>query len=621
MADPLDLRQVGAHAVRAEVGDVRSALALAAWARGARVAATEVVPAATTVLFDGVTDAAAVSELLATWPGDLGPATGGDLVEIATFLRRTGPRRRRGALGGRRSTTSSTGTRPPTSSRRSAASLRASPTSPACPPSWPSRADRRPATRGRSRFGGPGRHVVRHLPDRLAGRLAADRPHRRSACGTPTRDAPALLPPGTRVGSCRHDSRRLDRRSADHGAGPRPARVGTPGRAPGRRSRPARRRPRQPARRQRPECGAARDHVLRADAATPAGPWCRRHRRPCEVRVDGRAVRVAEPVSVPRVAGGRSGPADRRACAPTSRSPAASTSSPSSGRGRPTPSPGSGRPRRAPASVLPVVSSDRSPAGVHVDPRRPSGDRPLRLLPGPRGDWFAADVLAALCATTYAVAPDIEPDRAAARGPAARASRRGRAAQRGHGAGRRPGAAGRAARGVPGRPSGDGRLSGRAVVDAETCGQCAQLRPGDEVRCTRDRRLDGRQARARGRPRRRSAPARAGSRRSRSAPSPRPGPSPTPSRGPSRRARRPCRAPTPAPRGLGSGRSPAPPRRPRVSPNRSSWIQSASPETPTPSSRTPPEVSRSASSARASRPIVDGAVGGGGQGAWSGSGW
>ncbi len=41
-----------------------------------------------------------------------------------------------------------------------------------------------------------------------------------------------------------------------------------------------------------------------------------------------------------------------------------------------------------------------------------------------------------------------------------------------------------------------------------------------------------------------------------------------------------------------------------VSPNRSSWIQSASPETPTPSSRTPPEVSRSASSPRASRAIV-----------------
>ena len=84
MAALLDLRAVGAHAVRAEVGDVRSALALASWARGARVGATEVVPAATTVLFDGVVDVDAVSDLLATWPGDLGQATGGDLVEIPT---------------------------------------------------------------------------------------------------------------------------------------------------------------------------------------------------------------------------------------------------------------------------------------------------------------------------------------------------------------------------------------------------------------------------------------------------------------------------------------------------------------------------------------------------------
>ncbi len=41
-----------------------------------------------------------------------------------------------------------------------------------------------------------------------------------------------------------------------------------------------------------------------------------------------------------------------------------------------------------------------------------------------------------------------------------------------------------------------------------------------------------------------------------------------------------------------------------ISPNRSSWIQSASPETPTPSNRTPPEVSRSASSSRARRATV-----------------
>ncbi|MBA3780915.1 allophanate hydrolase subunit 1 [Nocardioides sp. InS609-2] len=84
MAAYLDLRSVGAHAVRAKVGETRSALALASWARSARVPAVEIVPAATTVLFDGVADVAAVRDLLAMWPGDVDAATEGDLVEIPT---------------------------------------------------------------------------------------------------------------------------------------------------------------------------------------------------------------------------------------------------------------------------------------------------------------------------------------------------------------------------------------------------------------------------------------------------------------------------------------------------------------------------------------------------------
>ena len=66
-----------------------------------------------------------------------------------------------------------------------------------------------------------------------------------------------------------------------------------------------------------------------------------------------------------------------------------------------------------------------------------------------------------------------------------------------------------------------------------------------------------------------------------------------------------------APPGIGTGSSARPPR--SISPKRSSWTQSASPETPTPSSRTPPEVSRSASRPRASRAMVGRPVGGAGR--------
>lgn len=72
----MQLRPVGPRAVLAEVGDAATALALATWARS-RVVADEVVPAAATVLFDGVTDLSALSGWSRT---DEVPS--GDLVEI-----------------------------------------------------------------------------------------------------------------------------------------------------------------------------------------------------------------------------------------------------------------------------------------------------------------------------------------------------------------------------------------------------------------------------------------------------------------------------------------------------------------------------------------------------------
>jgi len=73
-------RAVGEHALLVEVDDAASALALAAWARDTGIEATDVVPGAGTVLFDGV--APDLGERLAAWPGPAAAAPGA-LVEVA----------------------------------------------------------------------------------------------------------------------------------------------------------------------------------------------------------------------------------------------------------------------------------------------------------------------------------------------------------------------------------------------------------------------------------------------------------------------------------------------------------------------------------------------------------
>lgn len=79
---PVTLTRVGPAALRAEVADVRRALALAGWARAAQVAAADVVPGARTVLFDGVPDLAALEDLLSSWRGDDTAVDAGPLVEV-----------------------------------------------------------------------------------------------------------------------------------------------------------------------------------------------------------------------------------------------------------------------------------------------------------------------------------------------------------------------------------------------------------------------------------------------------------------------------------------------------------------------------------------------------------
>ncbi|MCW2842510.1 MAG: Allophanate hydrolase subunit 1 [Nocardioides sp.] len=75
-------RPVGRRALLVEVDDAHAALSLATWARALPVSAAEVVPAAASVLFDGVDDLEGLRARLAGWsPTErLAP---GDLVEIA----------------------------------------------------------------------------------------------------------------------------------------------------------------------------------------------------------------------------------------------------------------------------------------------------------------------------------------------------------------------------------------------------------------------------------------------------------------------------------------------------------------------------------------------------------
>jgi KipI family sensor histidine kinase inhibitor len=77
----MQLRRIGTSAVLAEVAGAAEALALATWARSARIEAIEVVPAARTVLFDGVPDLGALTTLLDTWTPTSEPPSG-ELVEV-----------------------------------------------------------------------------------------------------------------------------------------------------------------------------------------------------------------------------------------------------------------------------------------------------------------------------------------------------------------------------------------------------------------------------------------------------------------------------------------------------------------------------------------------------------
>lgn len=77
----MQLRPAGRRAVLVEVADAGQALSLATWARSRAVAAEDVVPAARTVLFDGVAEPGRLRDELANWtPSAEVPE--GPLVEV-----------------------------------------------------------------------------------------------------------------------------------------------------------------------------------------------------------------------------------------------------------------------------------------------------------------------------------------------------------------------------------------------------------------------------------------------------------------------------------------------------------------------------------------------------------
>jgi biotin-dependent carboxylase-like uncharacterized protein len=142
-----------------------------------------------------------------------------------------------------------------------------------------------------------------------------------------------------------------------------------------------------------------------------------------------------------------------------------------------------GPPRVEAGAVLPVGEPAGQPRPL--DTPRPPRAGSLRLTVGPREDWFAADAVDLLCGTAYTVHADSNRIGLRLSGATLERARSGELPSEGMVLG---------AVQVP--PSGqpvvflaDHPVTGGypviGVVDTDDLWQCAQLRPGDEVRFTR----------------------------------------------------------------------------------------------------------------------------------------
>ena len=200
---------------------------------------TEIVPGARTVLLDGLADPDGTAALVTSWaPPAAGRRRRAPARDRSGRVRRTRPDRRRRALvrlGAVRG-------RPPR--RRRAAGrvlrLRARVRVPVRAAGGVVGAPAGHAARlGAGRLGRARRPVRRHLSDALAGRMAARRSYRRVAVRRATATRPRCSRRAPASGWRARDRGRA-RGRADHGAGPRPARVRPPRRAAFRCARPAR---------------------------------------------------------------------------------------------------------------------------------------------------------------------------------------------------------------------------------------------------------------------------------------------------------------------------------------------------------------------------------------------
>jgi biotin-dependent carboxylase-like uncharacterized protein len=198
----------------------------------------------------------------------------------------------------------------------------------------------------------------------------------------------------------------------------------------------------------------------------------------CPVEVDGRATAHEEAVWVPRDGVIRIGPAETGVRAYLAVNGGIEVAPVLGSRSTDTLA-WVGPPRVVAGTELPVGSPQGSPAALDT-PRHPRPG-PLRVDPGPRVGWFAADALQKLCATTYTVTPESNRIGLRLDGPPLERVREGELASEGTvlGAVQVP-PDGRPVVFLADHPT-TGGYPVLAVVREDDLWRCAQLRPGQQI--------------------------------------------------------------------------------------------------------------------------------------------
>lgn len=198
----------------------------------------------------------------------------------------------------------------------------------------------------------------------------------------------------------------------------------------------------------------------------------------CAVSVDGAAAAHAEAVWVPKDGTLRIGPAETGARAYLAVHGGIAVDPVLGSRSTDTLA-WIGPPRVVAGTELPVGPDRGAPAAY--DTPRPPRPGPLRVDPGPRADWFAADALERLCATAYTVEPQSNRIGLRLDGPPLERVRDGELPSEGMvlGAVQVP-PDGRPVVFLADHPT-TGGYPVLAVVRREDLWRCAQLRPGDRI--------------------------------------------------------------------------------------------------------------------------------------------